>query len=288
MSPELITQLPVLPSRPADSNKGMFGRVLIVAGSRPMSGAAILCASGALRGGAGLVRLAVPEEILGIVACGNPCYTTAPLPYDDYGRINRQAEAEVLSLVRENDVAALGPGIGQSPAIEALIRTVVAQTQTPLVLDADALNVLQQDTSTLRNRRAPLVLTPHPGEFARLLQTDVASVQANRPESATRFAAEHKLVLVFKGSGTLVTDGKRLYHNRTGNAGMATGGSGDVLTGLIAALLGQGLEAFAAAQLGVYLHGFAGDLAREEVGEVAMIASDLLHYLPRAIRQHPV
>ena len=155
----------------------------------------------------------------------------------------------------------------------------------PLVLDADGLNVLQGDTAPLRGRSAPLILTPHPGEFARLVRTDVPAVLAQREELATRFAAEHGLVLVLKGHATLVTDGLRFYRNTTGNAGMATGGTGDVLTGLIAALVGQGLEAFAAAQLGVYLHGLAGDLAREDLGEVSLIAIDLLDYLPRAFQQ---
>lgn len=286
--PEIITQLPVLPPRPADSNKGTFGRVLAVAGSRGMSGAAVLCASGALRGGAGLVRLAVPQEILPIVATANPCYLTAPLPQDEQGQIDDRAVAAALALVAASDVAALGPGLGQSQVVASLVRAALTQTDKPLILDADALNVLHGDTALLRGRQTPLVLTPHPGEFARLLRTDVASVQARREELATRFAAEHGLVLVLKGHGTLVSDGRRLYRNRTGNPGMATGGSGDVLTGLIAALMGQGLEAFAAAQLGVYLHGFAGDLAREDLGEVALIATDLLQYLPHALRSHPV
>ncbi len=154
----------------------------------------------------------------------------------------------------------------------------------PLVLDADGLYALEQQTDHLRSRPAPSILTPHPGEFARLLGTDTTTVQSQRQDLAVRFAAEHSVVLVLKGHGTIVTDGRRVYHNTTGNPGMATGGTGDVLTGLIAALLGQGLEPFAAAQLGVHLHGLAGDLARDEVGEVSLIASDLLDYLPRTFR----
>jgi NAD(P)H-hydrate epimerase len=282
---DIAEQLPLLAPRPADSNKGNFGRVLVVAGSRGMSGAAVLCASAALRGGAGLVRVAVPQDIWPVVAAGNPCYMTAPLPADEQGRLDGRAEAELLSLSRSNDVVAMGPGLGQSQGITNLVRAVLSITRTSLVLDADGLNVLRTDTGALRHRAAGLVLTPHPGEFARLLSSDVATVQGQRRELATRFAAEFGLVLLLKGHGTLVTDGRRLYENTTGNPGMATGGSGDVLTGLIAALLGQGLEAFAAAQLGVYLHGLAGDVAREELGEVSLIATDLIEYLPKAFRR---
>jgi NAD(P)H-hydrate epimerase len=157
----------------------------------------------------------------------------------------------------------------------------------PIVLDADGLNVMHGDTTLLRRRAAPTILTPHPGEFARLVKSDTATVLARREELAIQFAADHGLVLVLKGHATLVTDGKRLYRNPTGNPGMATGGTGDVLTGLIAALLGQKLDAFAAAQLGVYLHGLAGDLARDELGENSLIATDLIEYLPRAFMRQP-
>jgi NAD(P)H-hydrate epimerase len=210
---------------------------------------------------------------------------TAALPQDEQGLFSAAAEAPLLALARVNQAVALGPGLGQSPALSGLVAALVNQVSAPLVLDADGLNVLQHRTAVLRKRSAPLILTPHPGEFARLLGTDVPHVQSNRKEVAARFAAEHGLVLVLKGHGTVVTDGCRVYVNLTGNPGMATGGTGDVLTGLIASFLGQGLEAFAAAQLGVYLHGMAGDLARDDLGEMSLIASDLLHYLPHALRR---
>jgi NAD(P)H-hydrate epimerase len=282
--PEVITQLPTLAPRPPDSNKGNFGRILVVAGSRGMSGAAILCGSAALRGGAGLVYLAVPQEILPIVAAANPCYLTAPLPQDDQGRLAEAAAEEVVALAQTKDVLAVGPGLGQGGAVATVVAAVLQRLPQPLVLDADGLNALRDRTALLRGRSAPTILTPHPGEFARLLGTSVQAVQAQRQGLALRFAAEHGVVLVLKGNGTIVTDGRRLYQNTTGNPGMATGGTGDVLTGLIAALLGQGLEALAAAQLGVYVHGLAGDLARDDLGEVCLIASDLLSYLPRAFR----
>jgi NAD(P)H-hydrate epimerase len=282
--PEVVVQLPTLPPRPSDSNKGNFGRILIVAGSRGMSGAAVLCGSAALRGGAGLVRLAIPRDIAPIVAAGNPCCMTAPLAQDDDGRIDASAEADLLCLAAASTVVAAGPGLGQSSALAGLTAALVARVQTPLVLDADALNNLHDQLELFRFRPTPVILTPHPGEFARLIKADVPTVQARRQELAVRFAAEQRVILVLKGHGTLVTDGRRVYRNTTGNPGMATAGSGDVLTGLIAALLGQGLEPFAAAQLGVFLHGRAGDLAREQQGEVSLIATDLIDHLPAAFR----
>jgi NAD(P)H-hydrate epimerase len=281
---EVIRQVPSLHPRAADSNKGTYGRVLVVAGSQGMSGAAILSGSGALRGGAGLVRVAGPEGILPIVAAGNPCYMTAPLPQDEQGRLAEAALPALLDLARANDVVALGPGLGRSPAITATVEAVLAQTSVPLVLDADGINALEHHADRLRGRAAPLILTPHPGELARLLGSDVAAVQTARQELAVRFAAEHGLVLLLKGHSTIVTDGRQVYQNTTGNPGMATGGTGDVLTGVIAALLGQGLSTFAAAQLGAYVHGLAGDLARDALGEVSLIATDLLQYLPAALR----
>jgi NAD(P)H-hydrate epimerase len=283
-APTLVTAVPSLPPRAADSHKGDFGRILLVAGSRGMSGAAILCSSAALRAGAGLVRAAVPADILPIVAAGNPCYMTAPLPCDDQGRLAAPAEAEVLRLAAASDVIAAGPGLGPTPAVAAVVRALLAQAQKPLVLDADALNVLAGQTEVLRGRAVPPILTPHPGEFARLAGRKVSAAPAERMESAVRFAAEHGVVLVLKGYGSVVTDGRRAYVNTTGNPGMATGGSGDVLTGLIAALLGQHLEPFAAAQLGVHLHGLSGDLARLDRGEVSLIATDLIEYLPRTFQ----
>jgi NAD(P)H-hydrate epimerase len=281
---EIVMELPRLARRPADSNKGNYGKDLVVAGSRGMSGAAVLCGSGALRGGAGLVTVAVPELILPIVAAGNPCYLTAPLAQDTEGKVSKLAEARILELAQANDIAAIGPGLGRSAEIKQLLAGLIQNIKIPMVLDADGINALAEQPDSLTNHAAPIILTPHPGEFARLMGCDVPAVQARRQELAVQFAQKYDVVVVLKGHGTVVTDGRRVYLNRTGNPGMATGGTGDVLTGLIAALLGQGLEPFAAAQLGVHLHGWAGDLAQAELGEVSMIASDLLTYLPHAFR----
>lgn len=276
------TDLPRLPPRPADSNKGRFGRALIIAGSYGMSGAAVLCGSAALRGGAGLVRIAVPSSILPIVAAGNPCYMTLPLPHDDQGRIAESAESALLDQLQASNVAAIGPGLGRSDGLTRLLSRLIAGVVSPIVLDADGLNAFAADASQLKNHQSPLIITPHPGEFARLINSDIKNVQNSRRELAAQFAEQHGIIVVLKGHETIVTDGQQVYINNSGNPGMATGGSGDVLTGLIAALLGQGLEAFAAAQLGVWLHGVAGDLARGELGEIGMIASDLIDYLPHA------
>jgi ADP-dependent NAD(P)H-hydrate dehydratase len=279
-----IVELPELSPRLPESHKGDFGRVLVIAGSRGMSGAAILCGSAALRGGAGLVRVAVPEQIWPIVAAGNPCYMTAPMPQDDQGRLAGVSAAEILNLAA-NDVLAVGPGLGKSPDLVRLIGHLIREAAQPVILDADGLNNLSVDIAALSSHRSPMVLTPHPGEFARLTGASADTVKSRGDNLAVEFAAKHGVVVVLKGHRTVVTDGQRRYRNSTGNAGMATAGSGDVLTGLITALVGQKLELFAAAQLGVYLHGLAGDLARDERGEEALIASDLLEFLPMAFRK---
>ena len=233
--------------------------------------------------GAGLVRIAVPEGIQAIVAGANPCYLTSPLPQDAEGVLSDLAESELLQLVKGQDVVAAGPGVGRSEGVTRLVYSLVSQVATPLVLDADGLNALANHPNILKNRSGPIVITPHPGEFARLLKVNIPTIQRRRQELAGRFAADTGAIVVLKGHGTIVTDGRRLYVNSTGNPGMATGGTGDVLAGLIAALIGQGLEPFAAAQLGVHLHGLAGDLARDDLSEVSLVASDLLTYLPRRV-----
>jgi NAD(P)H-hydrate epimerase len=280
----VVRPLPRLPPRASDSHKGTFGLVQVVAGSRGMSGAAVLCASGALRGGAGLVRVATPAGCQPIVATANPCYMTLPLPENTDGQLALRALPTVLNAVRHCTVAVVGPGLGPAPAAPALVAALLDRTTTPLVLDADGLNALSAVLPHLRGSGRPVVLTPHPGEFARLLGCDIAHVQADRMGLAARFAAEHGCIVVLKGHGTVVTDGRRAFVNPTGNPGMATGGTGDVLGGLLGALLAQGLPAFEAAQLAVYLHGLAGDLAARR-GEVSLIASDLLDTLPDAFIQ---
>jgi ADP-dependent NAD(P)H-hydrate dehydratase len=284
MTPERIETVPTLPPRPRDSNKGRFGSVLVVAGSRGMAGAAALCGAAALRSGAGLVRIATPAEVQPTVASFEPSYMTYPLPCDENGLIQLTTAQPILErLVKTASVIAVGPGLGQSDDIRQLVRFLISSAGKPLVIDADGLNALAGQTDLLSGLSHPVIVTPHPGEFARLIGAQIAEVQSDRIGRATRMAAlSGSLVVVLKGAGTVVTDGSRYYINTTGNPGMATGGTGDVLTGVIAALLAQNLSPFEAAQIGVFIHGLAGDIARDQNGEIGMIAGDMIDALPDA------
>lgn len=280
-----VTELPVLPPRPQDSHKGTFGRVMIVAGSRGMAGAAALAGLGALRGGAGLVYLAVPRFILNTVAAIEPSYITVPMLNDRFGQLCVRSRRRLLGwlLLKRLDALAVGPGLGRSFRTQRLILKILPQAKMPTVIDADGLSVLTEKTlPSLKTHQAPRILTPHPGEFASMVREDIQEVQENREQMAIEFARQYGVVLVLKGHRTVVTDGARLYLNTTGNAGMATGGTGDVLTGLITALLAQGMAPFDAAQLGTYLHGLAGDLAAQALSQPGLIASDLPKFLPAA------
>jgi NAD(P)H-hydrate epimerase len=284
MALDQIDAVPILGPRPRDGHKGRFGHVLVIAGSRGMAGAAALCGAGALRSGAGLVRIATAAEVQPTVASFEPSYMTYPLPCDTRGRIQFEAaRPELEGLIDPATVIAVGPGLGQSQEIEQLLRFLILETDKPLVIDADGLNALAGQTELLGGLKRPAIITPHPGEFARLSGVPVKTVQAERVERAAALAAlAEPLVVVLKGAGTVVTDGKRYFVNTTGNPGMATGGSGDVLTGVIAALVGQKLPAFEAAQLGTFIHGVAGDIARDHHGETGLIAGDIVDALPDA------
>lgn len=284
MELERIDVIPKLVRRPRDSHKGRYGTVLAIAGGRGMAGAAALCGASALRSGAGLVRVATTAEAQPVVASFEPSYMTYPLPHDADGLIDFAAARPVLPrLIEPATVVAVGPGLGQSDGIRALVRFLIAEVDRPLVIDADGLNALVGQLDLLAALKRPVVLTPHPGEFARLTRRDVAAVQADRVRAAAEFASvSDHLVVVLKGAGTVVTDGRRYFLNTTGNPGMATGGSGDVLTGAIAAQIAQKLPAFDAAQLGVFIHGLAGDIARDDHGEIGMISGDIVDALPDA------
>lgn len=279
--------LPLLPQRPADSHKGLFGHVLVIAGSRGMAGAAALAGSSALRSGAGLVRVACPAEIQPTVAQFEPSYMTYPLAGTDEGEIadTEANRATLLRLAGEATVAAIGPGLGRGESIRPMVLGLLSALDIPIVLDADGLNSVAGHLDRLKSREAPTILTPHPGECARLLGATTAEIQKDRESAALSLVSRTGAVVVLKGHGTLVTDGRSLYVNTTGNPGMATGGTGDVLTGVIASLLAQGLAPFAAAQLGTYVHGLAGDIAREDRGEFGLIAGDLVDALPDAVFQ---
>ena len=285
MSNELtvITEVPRLPQRDRDGHKGTYGRVLVVAGNRGMSGAAILCGRAALRGGAGLVQVATAACAEPTVAAGNPCYMTHGIRLHADGGFAEAAGADLVELGESATVLAIGPGLGRSPTVPPMLRHLIAGLpDIPVVLDADGLYAFSPFTEEFKHRPAPLVLTPHPAEFARLIGAAVPIGDDPRRDQSVAFARQFGVVLVLKGARTVVTDGRRIYTNTTGNPGMATGGSGDVLTGLIAALIAQKMEPFDAAVFGVWLHGRAGDLAANTFGEVSMTAADLLESIPSA------
>jgi ADP-dependent NAD(P)H-hydrate dehydratase len=286
--------LPMLPPRRADSHKGDYGRALLVGGSRGMSGAIAMAGLATLRSGAGLVTLAVPQTIQDVVASFSPCYMTHGLTDAD-GQFTKPAAGDVIDFAFKTTALALGPGLGRSATVIDFVEVIHGVIKQPLVVDADALYALAQRPAALSNAGGPRVLTPHPGEFERL--TGQLYKTSSRIEAASQLArGEDDLhyqfrnrdgknvpfVVILKGHETVVTDGQRYSINHTGNPGMATGGSGDVLTGIITALLCQGLSPFDAARLGVHVHGLAGDLAALELGQVSLIATDLIDYLPHA------
>lgn len=283
MTPPDEIPLPQLPQRPRDAHKGHFGSALIVGGSRGMAGAVALAGMAALRGGAGLVRLAVPESCVDTVAAFEPSYMTLPLPADPAGRIAREAFEPIHQWTDWATVVALGPGLGRSQRLDELVGRLYRELPKPMVVDADALNALATQPDVLAQPGGPRVLTPHPGEFDRVIGKRLEGEAAEA--AAVELAARCGVVVVLKGHRTLTTDGKRRAKNTTGNPGMATGGAGDVLTGLITALACQGLEPFEAARLGVHLHGLAGDCAAAELGEVSLMASDLIEFLPDAFEE---
>ncbi|HEX3126103.1 MAG TPA: NAD(P)H-hydrate dehydratase [Thermoanaerobaculia bacterium] len=276
----------LLPPREPGTHKGDYGHALIVAGSPGKGGAAILAARAAVRAGAGLVTAAVPEPVLNVVDLGSIESMTLGLPSRDSGQLSARAADRVLAAAEGKSVLALGPGLGQEEETAETIRRIVLETTLPLVLDADGVNAFAGRAGDLRERASETVLTPHPGELGRLLGISTAEVQADRLGAVRRAAAETGAVVVLKGYRTLVaTPEGEINVNPTGNPGMASGGTGDVLTGLIAGLIAQGLEVLDAALLGVYLHGLAGDLAAVEAGEVGMNAGDLIGFLPAAFQE---
>ena len=280
---DIVSDVPKLKARPRDGHKGTFGKVGIIAGSLGMTGAAALAGRAALRAGAGLVRVATARSVLPIIAALEPCYTTIALPEDSAGRISAKAVGALLDMVADNDALAIGPGLGTSAALRSILETLLQQEDLRLLVDGDGLNNLSRLKGWPRKCKAHLVLTPHPGEMQRLWSGLFREPMApDRNEAALRMATTTGAVVALKGAGTVVTDGQRVYINDTGNPGMATAGSGDVLTGVITALMGQGLDDFDATVLGVHLHGLAGDLAADEVGQISLTATDMIDALPEA------
>ncbi len=286
---QIIETIPKLRPRAVDGHKGDYGKVCIIGGSLGMSGAAALAGRAALRAGAGLVRVATPRSVLPIVASVEPCFTTIALPEDSEGRISAEAINIILEAVAQNDAVAFGPGVGVSSALRSILGTLLEHDSLRLLLDADGLNNLAGMTSWPARLKGKLILTPHPGEMKRLWSGLLREpLPAERQEQAVQLAQRTGTIVVLKGAGTVVTDGEKVYINKTGNPGMATAGSGDVLTGVILALMGQGLNDFDAAVLGVYIHGLAGDLAAEKLGQISLIATDIAQALSDAfMRDQP-
>lgn len=289
--PAPIYNTPTLPQRAEATHKAQVGRIAIVAGSRGMSGAACLSASGALRGGAGLVRVLTPASVQPIVAASDPCLMSVPLAETEAGQIARGA----WPVIRDGwlgwtDVVALGPGLGQSDDVAQVVRNVLEAFAGPLVVDADGLNNVAAEGSGVWSprRNRPTILTPHPGELNRLLR-GAGLAELTGSDDQDRLAAAHAYAcaiqgtVVLKGHRTVVCTPDEAYVNTTGNPGMATGGMGDVLTGFLAALLGQGLRPFDAARLGVYCHGLAADRCARQIGPVGYLARDVAEILPAAL-----
>ncbi len=276
-----------LPTRAPDAHKGDCGRVVIVGGSVGLTGAPTLAATAALKSGAGLVTVGAPESLNDILEVKLSEAMTRPLPEVRKARcLALRARGAIESLLEGADALALGPGLGTQRETVELVRRLVRHAKIPTVLDADALNALAGDPGHLRTLTPPAVITPHPGEFSRLTGMEISKVLADPIGAAGDLASSTGVTVVLKGAPSVVATPKGdTFVNASGNAGMATGGSGDVLTGVIAALIGQGLPAERAACLGVYLHGLAGDLAAGKVGQTGMIAGDILEFLPRAEQQ---
>ncbi len=283
ITPGIINK--IIPVRRRDGHKGTYGRVLVVGGSAGLSGAAAMASTAALKAGAGLVTLAVPAGLHDLMEVKLTEVMTSPLPETDAVSISVDALPSVQKLLEGADILALGPGISTHESTVAFVRQLLPVLQRPAVIDADGLNALVDAVDQLKECPAPLILTPHPGEMARLAGIKTEEVQNNRVEIVLRASQEWGTVVVLKGYRTLVAapDGT-LYVNPTGNPGMASGGTGDVLTGVIAGFLAQGLTPLEAAVAGVYFHGLAGDLAAEQKGMLSLVAGDLLEFLPQATR----
>lgn len=276
--------------RKLNTHKSDYGHIFILAGSLGLTGAAVLCANSALRAGAGLVTLGIPAGLYAIAAKRAFLEVmTKPLPETRQRTLSISAYRQIYDFSQKADAVALGPGLSRNPSTQKLVRKLIAKINKPLVIDADGLNALVGHLDLLQSAICNLpsvILTPHLVEFSRLIEKPREYVQKNRETLAKLFASNYNNVLVLKGHHTIVASADRkIYINKTGNPGMATAGSGDCLTGMIAALLGQGLSGFEAAKLGVYLHGLAGDLAAKEKTQAAMIASDIIEKIPEAIKR---
>ena len=271
--------LNILPDRSPDSHKGDYGKILLLCGSRGYTGAAALAAMGALRSGAGLVYLGVPESIYAIEAVKLTEPVVFPLP-DQYGKLSTDALIQLGDMLPRMDAVLIGPGLGISDGTSQIVQYILKEAKCPVVLDADGISIAASHKDILRERTSATVLTPHAGEFSRLTGT----MPTDRVSNAKDAARDMNVIMVLKGHETVITDGKCCYINNTGNPGMAVGGSGDVLAGVIVSLLGQGVDPLQSAACGVWLHGAAGDICAESIGQYGMLPGDMLNVLPRLLK----
>lgn len=271
----------VIPMRKNDSNKGDYGKVFVIAGSTGMSGAAVLASLGALRSGAGLVTAGVPESLNDVMEIKLTEVMSFPLEDEGRGILAHSCIMQIFEKMDKMDVLVYGPGLSTDKNVEEILLDILKKSEIPIIIDADGINVLAKNINVLKECKCPVVVTPHPGEMSRLTGLDIGYIQTHRIEVASDFARQWNVIVVLKGASTIIAwpDGE-VYINGTGNAGMATGGTGDVLSGVIASLIGQGLEADEAAVAGVYLHGTAGDLAAKDKGQHGLIATDIIEALP--------
>jgi NAD(P)H-hydrate epimerase len=276
----------LFPAIDPDSHKGTFGHVLVVAGSVGKSGAAEMTARACLRAGAGLVTLAVPRSIHAALSGGLMEVMVHPLPDTEAGTLSLQAEKELFELSEGKSLVALGPGLSAQQETSECIRRYISGISLPLILDADGIHALAGNPDLLSGKRGLALLTPHPGEMGRLLSKSAGEIQRRRIETVQEFCTRWGCPVLLKGAHTLVGGaGGEVCINTTGNPGMATAGSGDVLTGVVAGFAGRGMDLLSSAKAAVFIHGMAGDLAAEEIGEVGMIAGDILERIPKAIRR---
>jgi NAD(P)H-hydrate epimerase len=271
-------------ARQKDTHKGDYGHVFILAGSAGMTGAAFLASQAALLSGSGLVTLGIPKSLNPIMETKLTEVMTLPLEETSGQSLSSSCEKDILDFAARADALAIGPGISRNKDTQKLIRNIIKNVDKPVVLDADGVNAYEEKPDELKGRKAPLVITPHPGEMSRIAKKSIQEIQKDRQSLAKRISREFDTVVVLKGFKTVVAQKDELYVNENGNPGMATGGIGDVLTGMIASLIGQGLDLFGAAKLASYVHGIAGDLAMREQGEISLIATDILHKLPAAFK----
>lgn len=274
----------ILPERKNNSHKGTFGRVGIIAGSLGMTGAAYLTSLSALRSGSGLVYLYIPKSLNTILEMKTVEVITLPLEDYNKGYFINNSSLDIREL-NDYDVLVIGPGIGTEEETRNFVLKILKTYRGKLILDADAINILANNLDILKDRKGITIITPHPGELSRLIKVDLNEIQENRVNHAINTSRELNVITILKGHKTIVTDGEQVYINETGNPGMATAGSGDVLTGIIAGYIGQGIDLFNSCKVGVYTHGLAGDYAKVKLGEYSLIATDIINNLPEAIKQ---